>query len=145
MKEEIKERLIKHLNFLEQEIKDYPLFRRVSWEVYRDNRSKRRNLERWIENLVNSSIDISKLILVYKDRKLPETYKEIVLYLRLIKGFNKVETRKLAEWVKLRNIVAHEYLDIRWESIRKFIHETEPLYQNFLKKVKEYVKEKCLE
>lgn len=142
MKEEIKERLIKHLNFLEEEIKDYTLFRSMTWEIYRDDRSKRRDVERWIENLVNSSIDISKLIMTGEDKILPETYRDMVLSLSLIKGFEKEEIEKLAQCVRLRNIVAHEYLDIRWDSIKRFIEETEPVYRNFLEKLKIYIKEK---
>ena len=67
MKEEIKERLIKHLRFLEEEIKDYPSFRELTWEDYRMDKIKIRNVERWIENLVNSSIDLSKLILTAEE------------------------------------------------------------------------------
>ena len=52
--------LIRNLNFLKEAIKDYTLFRGTTWEVYRDDRSKRRDVERWTENLVTSSIDISK-------------------------------------------------------------------------------------
>jgi len=63
----------------------------------------------------------------------------------LVKGFDKEEAEKLSQWVRLRNIVAHEYLDIRWDSIEKFIQETEPAYKNFLEKVKKYLKEKCSE
>jgi len=145
MKEELKERLAKHLNFFEEEIKDYPLFKNITWEIYRTNKSKRREVERWIENLVNSSIDISKLVLTAENVTLPETYREIVSSLTLVKGFDKEEAEKLSQWVRLRNIVAHEYLDIRWDSIEKFIQETEPAYKNFLEKVKKYLKEKCSE
>jgi len=47
--------------------------------------------------------------------------------------------------VRLRNIIAHEYLDMRWASIKKFISETEPLYKEFLEKVKAYLKERFAE
>ena len=61
MKEEIKERLIKHLRFFEEELVDFSTFKGLSWERYRSDRAERRNVERWIENLVNSSIDICLL------------------------------------------------------------------------------------
>lgn len=48
MREELKERLIKHINFLEEEIKDYPLFGNLTWEIYKIERSKRRDVERWM-------------------------------------------------------------------------------------------------
>jgi len=48
---------------------------------------------------------------------------------------------KLSRWVSLRNIISHEYLDIRWTSIQKFISESKPFYEDFFKKVKNYLKE----
>lgn len=143
MKEEIKERLIKHLRFLEEEIKDYPSFREFTWEDYRMDKIKRRNVDRWVENLVNSSIDLSKLILTAEEISLPETYREMVLSLYLVKGFDEESIKKVSSWVKLRNIVAHEYLDIRWASIKRFINEGELFYTNFAREVKGYL-EKCL-
>lgn len=97
-------------------------------------------MERWIENVVNSSIDISKLILNAEDMRLPETYREMVSFLSLVEEFDKEQLEKISRWVSLRNIIAHEYLDIRWASIKRFIQETEPLYKNFLEKVKEYLR-----
>ena len=141
MREELKGRLIRHIKFLEEEIKDYALFRSLNWERYNTDRSKRRDVERWIENVVNSSIDISKLILDAEDIRLPETYREMVSFLALVEGFDKEQLEKISQWVSLRNIIAHEYLDIRWASIKRFIRETEPLYKAFLERVKEYLRE----
>ena len=42
----------------------------------------------------------------------------------------------------LRNILAHEYLDVRWNSIERFISQSEPLYEKFINEVKEYLKKK---
>ena len=96
-------------------------------------------MERWIENIINSSIDISKIILVSEKIPAPDTYKELVASISLVPGFDKKGMDKLSEWVRFRNIIAHEYLDIRWASIKKFIDEAEPLYRSFLKNVKEYL------
>ena len=139
MKEEIKPRLIKHITFLENELKDYGTFKPLSWEEYNKERDKRRNVERWAENIVNSSIDIAKIILSSENLSLKDTYKETVTSLSLVSGFDKKDINAVSEWVRLRNIIAHEYLDIRWASIKKFINETEPLYTRFLKEVKEYL------
>lgn len=145
MKEEVKERLIKHIRFLEEEIIDYALFTALTWETYNTNRSKRREVERWIENIVNSSIDISKLILDAKGISLPETYREMVSSLSFIEGFDKEKMEKISQWVRLRNIIAHEYLDIRWASIKKFVQETEPLFKNLLIKIKEFLRKNLAE
>jgi len=145
LKKEVKARIIKHITFLEAELADYSNFRTLSWEEYNTQRDKRRNVERWIENIVNSSIDITKIILTVENLPLPDTYKEIVNSLALVQGFDKEDMERLSEWVKFRNILIHEYLDIKWSFINRFIHETELQYKNFLEKVKEYIEKKDLE
>jgi uncharacterized protein YutE (UPF0331/DUF86 family) len=142
LRREVKVRLINHITFLENELKDYEVFKSLSWEEYNKERDKRRSVERWIENIVNSSIDIAKIILTSEDLLLPDTYKEIVSSLSLVSGFDKENTESLSECVKLRNIISHEYLDIKWASIKKFIESSKPMYENFLDKVKEYLKGK---
>ena len=139
MEREIKLRLIKHVTFLESELQDFPSFRFLTWEDYQKQRSKRRDVERWIENIINSSIDIAKIILVAEKITAPDTYKELVASISLVPGFHKERMNALSEWVRFRNIIAHEYLDIRWASIRRFIEEAEPLYKSFLKDIKEYI------
>ena len=102
-------------------------------------------MERWVENIINSSIDISKVILTYEGKGLPDNYKEIILSLSAVKDLGINNTETLSYWVKFRNIISHEYLDIRWASIKKFISETEPLYRDLLDKVKIYLEKKIAE
>lgn len=142
MKKDIQLKLIKHITFLEKELEDWEGFRTLSWEEYHRDRSKRRDVERWIENIVNSSIDIAKIILVSENRPLPDTYKEIVSSLSLEPDFRQENIERLSECVRLRNIISHEYLDIRWNSIKKFIEETESVYKTFLDRVKIYIQKK---
>src|SRR5512135_1522869 len=99
LQREIKLRLIKHATFLESELQDFPSFRSLLWEDYQKERSKRRDLERWIENIVNSSIDISKIILVSENIPVADTYKELVVSVSLVPGFDKERMQKLSEWV----------------------------------------------
>jgi hypothetical protein len=63
LKEEFKRRLLRYLCFLEEELQDYPKFKLLTRTDYITDRDKRRSVERWIENIINSSIDISKVIL----------------------------------------------------------------------------------
>ncbi|MBI5408438.1 MAG: DUF86 domain-containing protein [Nitrospirae bacterium] len=142
MKEELKHRLLKHLKFIEDEIKDYPKFRQLTKDEYFKDKDRRRSVERWIENIINSSIDISKVILTLEDRRLPDTYKEIVLSLSYINGLKIDSAETLAGWVWFRNVIAHEYLDIRWASIKRFVDETEAGYTNFIQAVEAYLEKK---
>jgi len=139
LEREIKFRLIKYIAFLESELQDFSNFRSLLWEGYHKDRSKRRDVERWVENIINSSIDISKILLVSEKISAPDTYKELVASISLVPGFDKEQMDELSNWVRFRNIIAHEYLDIRWASIKKFIDEAEPLYRSFLRNVKEYL------
>jgi len=141
LEKEIRFRLIKYLTFIENELKDYETFETLSWKEYNDDRGKRRNVERWIENIINSSIDIAKLILISEGLSLPDTYKDVVKNLSLVANFNVEGVKKLSRWVSLRNIISHEYLDIRWASIQRFISESELFYEDFLKRVQNYLKE----
>ncbi|MEW6739269.1 MAG: HepT-like ribonuclease domain-containing protein [Nitrospirota bacterium] len=142
MQKEFKVRLIKHVTFLENELKDYDAFSSLSWEQYNTDRDKRRNVERWIENIINSSIDIAKIILTSEGLALPDTYKEIVNSVSLVADFNKEKMETLSRWVRLRNIISHEYLDIRWSSIKRFISESRPLFEDFLAATKGYIERK---
>ena len=139
LKKEVKYRLIKHTSFLKNELKDHETFINLTYEEYDQDRNKRRNVERWVENIVNSSIDIARIIHVSEGLTLPDTYKEVINSLSSITDFRDVNLKKISGWVKLRNIIGHEYLDIRWSAIKEFISESKPLYENLLEHVKKYL------
>jgi uncharacterized protein YutE (UPF0331/DUF86 family) len=145
LKREVRFRLIRHLDFLENELKDYDRFKALSWENYNNDRSCRRDVERWVENIVNSSIDIAKIILMNEEKILPDTYRAIIKNLSIISDFKELNTERLSRLVILRYVISHEYLDIRWSSIKKFILETESLYRDLLDKVRSYIERKIKE
>jgi uncharacterized protein YutE (UPF0331/DUF86 family) len=145
LKREVRFRLIRHLDFLENELKDYERFKSLSWENYNNDRSCRRDVERWVENIVNSSIDIAKIVLMNEGITLPDTYRAIIKNLSIISDFKELNTERLSRLVILRNVISHEYLDIRWSSIKKFILETESLYRDLLNKVRSYIERKIKE
>ncbi|MDP3048343.1 MAG: DUF86 domain-containing protein [Thermodesulfovibrionales bacterium] len=141
MRRELKKRLQRHFDFLASELKYYPKFRQITKSIYEEDDDKRRSVERWVENIVNSSIEICKVILNMEEIRLPDNYKEIVLSVSHVKKL-KVPTETIetiASWVRLRNIITHEYLDIRWSSIKKFLSDGVPLYMDFLASVGDYL------
>ena len=107
---------------------------------YLEDSSMRRNVERWIENLVNGSIDIAKILIASSRQSVPQTYREILLRLDTIEQIGESAAGELADFSKLRNILAHEYLDIRYPQIEKFLEKAPSLYNNFLCSVKEIIK-----
>ena len=72
---EDRDRLIRYVDFMESELADFSRFSKIDWKTYNMDRDIRRNLERWIENIVNCSIDIAKVILALEDRRIPTSYK----------------------------------------------------------------------
>jgi uncharacterized protein YutE (UPF0331/DUF86 family) len=145
LNQEFKQRMVRHLNFLEEELKDYEQFKRLTREEYLSDKDKRRNVERWIENIINSTVDISKVILTIEGMSIPDTYRGIVTTISTVEGLEGAEADKLSNWVRFRNIIAHEYLDIKWDSISRFINSAGLMYRNFLRTVKQYFKNKLEE
>jgi len=99
LKKEVRFRLTRLLDFLENELKDYKKFESLSWEDYNKDRSKRRDVERWVENIVNSSIDIAKIIL--KQKRKEEMFKQFFLknimqaFLLCLYGFTSLWVNEL--------------------------------------------------
>lgn len=127
--------LIEHLVFLEEEFKDIEKFKKMNWEEYSKSRDDRRNIERWVENLVMSALDIAKIILSSEKKEIPQTYRETLKIFGVF-YINPSFAKRFSEFAELRNIVVHEYLDMRWERIKKFIKEAEKLYPQFIKRIK---------
>jgi len=125
---EDRRRLIKATDFIQRELKEITKFRDITQDQYMRDNDLRRNLERWVETIAMASIDVAKTILGSEKEKLPEKYADIMLALRKYEMLGKESALKLSEFAKLRNIIAHEYLDLRFVEIRKFLDKAEELY-----------------
>jgi uncharacterized protein YutE (UPF0331/DUF86 family)/predicted nucleotidyltransferase len=135
---EDKERLKKTVNFLEEELTLHNYFSSFSFKDYNDIH-KRHEVERWVENMVNASIDIGEIILAGEKKKIPDYYRDIFIQLELLDEFKNIKLEKFAQWVRLRNVLAHEYLDIKWKRIESFIKESEGNFREFIKRVKRFL------
>jgi uncharacterized protein YutE (UPF0331/DUF86 family)/predicted nucleotidyltransferase len=140
LSEEDKAKLIERIQFLDSEIQEFPDYRSLTLKTYKEDKFQRRNIERWIETLVISIIDVAKIILASEKKKMPSTYMEVLLDFCLLSSFNEDEAREFGQFAKLRNILAHEYLDIRFEQIKRFIQEAEPGYKKILEFVGNFLK-----
>ncbi len=94
--------LVRYLDFLEAEMADFPKFSKIDWKKYNEDRDTRRNLERWIENIVNCSIDISKVLLLSEGRGIPTTYKEILKAIGAMPYFDEAFGNEISRWAGLR-------------------------------------------
>lgn len=134
--------LRRRIMFLESELKDIEKFRRLTQREYqnKEDKSHKRDVERWLETLIMSAIDISKAVLASKKEPAPGSYREIMQTACFVLDFTEKEAHQFGEWTKLRNFTAHEYLDLRWKEIKAFIDEAPPHLEKFLTAVKKYLK-----
>ncbi len=125
-------RLAQLVDYLAKELEDWPTFQSVSQRGYTEDRSVKRNLERWAEMLSITSIDMAKILVASEKLAMPKTYKDVVGKLAFVKSFDEKMAASLEEFAQMRNLLAHEYLDIRFQQLRKFIDKGEPAYRYLL-------------
>ena len=135
---EDKERLKKIISFLEEEMTLYNYFSSFAFGDYQDIH-KRHEVERWVENLLNSAIDIGEIILASEKKKIPDYYKDVFIQLGSLSVFKQMNVEKFTGWVKLRNILAYEYLDIKWQGISDFVKDSNLDFKKILTSAKKFL------
>ncbi|KAF0134348.1 MAG: hypothetical protein FD145_728 [Candidatus Saganbacteria bacterium] len=131
LKLEQKSSIAARLAFIETELMDLEKYKATTWEVFKENRDIRRNIERITENIANGCIDISKIIFAGEALELPSTYKDVIIQLGINKIIPQKTAEELAKIAALRNILAHEYLDLEWEKIKFFITDGKKTIKEF--------------
>jgi len=133
-----KAKIISSLDYLEKELPFLSGYEKeVDWKVYQTQRSKRLEIERWVESLINATMDISKILLAVGNEEVPETSREILFKIGSLVFDNEVKAEAFSELAKIRNTLAHRYLDVKWEDIKRFLQlvpELYPLLLDFVKK-----------
>ena len=59
---------------------------------------------------------------------IPETYKNILADLAVFPGFDVAIAKRLGDSAIMRNILAHEYLDIRYKMMNSFMKDAVKIY-----------------
>jgi uncharacterized protein YutE (UPF0331/DUF86 family)/predicted nucleotidyltransferase len=132
------QRLKRILSFLEEQAGLYSYFQNLSEAEYTGDIHKRNDVERWVENVANASIDVSKIVLASMKKAIPATYRETMERASQQLGLGDNVAKLLAGWSKLRNILAHEYLDIRWKRIKAFITSSQSPLDQFVDAAKRF-------
>jgi len=125
---EDKTRLIERVQFLTSELQDIEVFNTLTYSEYLEDKMKRRNIERWTENVVNATMDIAKIVLASERKDIPKTYEQALLNFGLLSGLDESSAVRFSSFARLRNILTHQYLDVTYEKIRRFIQESPPVY-----------------
>lgn len=124
-------RLIRALDFLRSELRDADAYAPLDASRYRSDAIYRRSAERWVENLVNASIDAAKIVLASEGQPLPQTYRATLEALGHVAPFQKVAGR-LADNARIRNMLAHEYLDLRYTQTAAVAEDAVAVYGGLL-------------
>lgn len=134
-------RLVRIVDFLDDELEDADEFVRPDLERYATDRTFRRSIERWVENLVNASIDAAKIVLASERRGVPQTYRETLEQLGTVDGFREeVDTRHLARNTRVRNMLAHEYLDLRYSRVHDVADDAARVYGELAKALRGWMR-----
>ena len=135
-----KNTLLRLVDFTENEINHLQDFVDVDQHTYERNRDIQLKLERWIERLAISLIDIAKLILSSEKKKaLQSSSVEMVKSLGWAMNVSEIEVNLMGKFAELRNLLAHQYLDLRYAQIRSFLDNSEPIYHKVIVFAKEYI------
>ena len=113
-------RLERILDFIGTELLDRDRFRNVTLDQYQGDRDLRRNLDRWVEMLINAAIDTGKIVLASERRGVPFTYGQILAELEAVGRFSDLAGR-LSPLAALRNVLAREYLELRFGRVARFV------------------------
>jgi len=95
----------------------------TSLKEYKTDITKKAACERFVEKIVESSVDIAFLIIKQKKMKIPEDDTDAFNILHDNKILNKDLTDKLKKAKGMRNIIAHQYGKIDDEIIYNTINE----------------------
>ena len=112
-------RLQRILDFIDTELQDRGQFRGVTLQRYQADRNLRRNLDRWVEMLINAALDAGKIVIAAERRPVPGTYGQILAELESVEHFSDLAGR-LRPLAALRNVLAHEYLELRFGRVARF-------------------------
>lgn len=107
---------------------------------YTNDRAKKRALERAVENSANMLIDMIRILIASNHKPVPSTYEEIIRNAIVVEGFDEGHAEKLSKAAGMRNLLAHQYDDLRFSGIKAFIERTESSFDYLLEFVKEYLK-----
>ena len=85
---------------------------------------------------MNASIDIARILVASRGAPVPQTYRETLLRLSAFPGYGEKDCEALAAFSRLRNLLAHEYLDIRYPLIEDFATTALPIFRRLVETTK---------
>ncbi len=108
-----KELVQNKIQFIQQELDNLSRYQDFDFEEIVSNYEKHTMVERILERIINSALDINQHLIVESDgNEVPNDYKETFLVLAKITVFPENFAEKISKSVGLRNILAHHYTNL---------------------------------
>lgn len=130
--------IMKRVDFIQAELEDLAEYQQISFNDYTSNRKLQRNLERIAENIANAIIDLCKILLSNTTQAIPDTYRDIILKAGELESLDPAHASEIADIARLRNILSHQYLDIKWDALKFFIAQADRIIRPFLSTIKDH-------
>ena len=70
---------------------------------------------------------------------MPDTYGDVFIKLEVVGFIDRPLSVTLAQVTKLRNVLAHQYLDIKWKYIEQFLQRDYRQVEEFLGQVERWI------
>ncbi len=126
------------LSFLKEEIKYFQTKSKgVTFEEFVSNKDLRKILNSTLNELVLALVDLAGECLRKSDRRVPITYREIMLATREILGDIAIKASPLA---KLRNETIHEYMNVNWKNIQYLRAKGLGVIKEYVNKAERFLK-----
>ena len=82
---------------------------------------------------------MAKILIISEGLNMPPTYREILRSMGATSYFDESFGNEASIWAELRNIITHDYLDVSWARIRKFLDTAEPLFKQMIMELKKTI------
>jgi len=79
------------------------------------------------------------MLLTIGTEEIPETSREVLFRMGSHVYGKEEETETFSELARIRNTLAHRYLDMKWGDIKRFLQIAPQLYPRFLNFVKKEI------
>ena len=122
--------------------------KQVSYEITKDNLKddivRYWGIERGLQILIESVIDIANIIISISNVEKPLTYRETILELFKIGIIPKTFAEELSKMAGFRNILVHDYAKVDEEIILEVLDEKLDDFIEYIKYINKWLKENYL-
>ncbi len=108
----------------------------ITYDIFVSDKDLRKILNATLNEIVLATVDLAGECLRKSQKRIPNTYREIILLTREILGDIALKAAPLA---KLRNETIHEYMNINWKNIQYLRSRGLNVVERYLKKAEEFL------